>query len=253
MVDESELRKLFAESEAPNRLDTGRIIARSRARRVPRVVGAAAIGTLAVAGIGVLGVQTLSLPPTTSSVMDQSAEGGDAGAAPESFETLIKRAPADRINLCAGPVMSPVPSYSGLSLDVVFPETAAIGTPVAGTVILTNGTAAVVTGTTTAEPAITLSRDGIVMWHSNGPVDASAVAVQLAPGESLEYPASFEPVQCDVVDDERESFRTTLPAVPAGQYEVSAAIDFAPDPSMPQPESPGLDLVMAPAEPVRLE
>ncbi|MCU1440018.1 MAG: hypothetical protein JWP85_1015 [Rhodoglobus sp.] len=254
MPTESDLRGMFESADAPNALDADRIIARSRMRRLPRVVGAATIGTLAIAGFGVLGVQILSMQqqPMTASTLDQSAEDS-GGAAPEGTETFVKRAAADEINLCAGPVAESFPSFAGLQLDVAFPEAAPVGGTVAGAATLTNTSAARVTGTTASRPAITLSQNGIVLWHSNGPVDSSAVVVDLEPGESLQYAASFEPVRCDVEDDLAEAFRVDLPPVPAGQYEVSAAIDFTPDPSMPQQEIPGLDLVTGPREPITLQ
>jgi hypothetical protein len=188
----------------------------------------------------------------TASTLDQSAEDS-GGAAPESPEAFMKRAAADELNQCAGPVAETVASFSGLQLDVAFPEAAPVGSTVAGAVTLTNASTAHVTGTTASRPAITLSQNGTVLWHSNGPVDSSAVMVDLDPGQSLQYAASFEPVRCDVQDDLAEAFRADLPAVPPGEYEVSAAIDFAPDPSMPQQQTPGLDLVTAPREPIALE
>jgi hypothetical protein len=56
-----------------------------------------------------------------------------------------------------------------------------------------------------------------------------------------------------VADDEAESFRADLPAVPAGVYDVSAAIDFQPDASMAQQGTPGVDLVTGPLEPITLQ
>jgi hypothetical protein len=254
MPTESDLRDMFESAGAPNRLDAQRIIARSRTRRLPRIVGAATIGTLAVAGFGVLGVQTLAMQqqPMTASTLDQSAEDS-GGAAPESSETFMKRAAADELNQCAGPVAETVPSFSGLQLDVAFPEVAPVGGAVAGSVTLTNSSPARVIGTTASRPAITLSQNGIVLWHSNGAVDFSAVVVDLEPGQSLTYAASFEPVRCEAQDDLAEAFRADLPAVPPGEYELSAAIDFSPDPSMPQQQTQGLDLITGPREPITLQ
>jgi hypothetical protein len=53
------------------------------------------------------------------------------------------------------------------------------------------------------------------------------MAVDLAPGESVEFAASFVPVRCAVVDDEAPRFRDDLPAVPVGDYSLTAALDFA--------------------------
>jgi hypothetical protein len=252
---EDDLRDLFssnspASGKAP--LDAGRIIARSRARRLPQQLAIGAIGTLAVAGIAVVGIQSIVRPPSVS-VMSQTDAAAPSTEGAQPF-AATKRAPADKINLCTGTVAEAAPSFYGLRLDVAFPETAPAGTgAIQGTVHLTNtGTQAVV-GTTAASPAITLSQGGTVLWHSNGPVIDLAVAVDLAPGQSMDYPASFTPVRCDVADDEAESFRSDLPAVPAGEYDLSAAIDFQPDASMAQQGTPGVDLVTGPLEPITLQ
>ena len=250
---EDDLRDMFA-SSAPGGapLDAGRIIARSRARRLPRQLAMGAIGTLAVAGIAVVGIQSM-MPQPQASIMSQtdaaapSAEGGQPFAA-------TKRAPADKLNLCTGTVTEAAPSFYGLRLDVAFPESAPTGTdPVQGTVRLTNTGTQAVMGTTAASPAITLSQGGIVLWHSNGPMTDMAVTVDLAPGQSMDYPASFTPVRCDVADDEAEGFRAGLPAVPAGGYYLSAALDFQPDASMVQQGTQGLDLITGPLAPIRLQ
>jgi hypothetical protein len=86
-----------------------------------------------------------------------------------------------------------------------------------------------VTGYTAASPAITLAQNGVVIWHSNGPMIEMAREVTLAPGESLDYAAAFSPVICGVEDDLGESFRDGLPEAPAGDYQVSAAIDLMGD------------------------
>lgn len=181
-------------------------------------------------------------------------EQGSAAPAEEfSADSMIKRAPAEKLSLCEGTVAEVAPSRYGLRLDVAFPGSApATGAPVAGVVRLTNTSGSRVVGTTGAAPAITVSQGGIVLWHSNGAVDAAAVVVDLAAGQSLEYAASFTPVRCEAEDDARESFRAELPPLATGAYELSAAIDFAPDPSIAV-ESPELDLVTGPRSPIRLD
>lgn len=247
MPDESDLRRLFATTDAPNTLDADRIVAKVRARRLPRQLGAGLIGTLAVAGIGVVGVQSLipqQQSPMSATVQEDSA---GSGAPAEGMDTLVKRAPAEKLNLCGGPLAEVAPSFYSLQVDVAFPATApATGNPVAGVVRLTNLGSTQVTGTTAPTPAVTLSQGGIVLWHSTGPVDSSAIEVDLAPGASLEYPASFTPVRCDIEDDLAQSFRAGLPAVPAGGYELSAAIDFVPGAELVAQDTPGLDLVTGP-------
>jgi hypothetical protein len=239
--DESDLKRLLAGTEAPNTLDVSRIVRRSRARRLPKQLAAGGIGALAVVGITVLGVQTFT-PAGTPITSMEAAPTQDQAAG-----SGIKRAPAERINLCEGPLAEVAPSVYGLRVDATFPESIPAGTaPVPGVVRLTNTSGSRVTGTTAPSPAITLSQDGIVLWHSNGPVDASAVVVDLEPGESLEYAASFVPVRCAVEDDAAESFRADLPAVEPGVYELSAAIDFSPTPSA------DVDLVTGPRSTVTI-
>jgi len=71
-----------------------------------------------------------------------------------------------------------------------------------------------------------------------------AVDVNLAPGESMVYPATFSPVVCGVEDDMGEGFREDLPAVPAGDYQVSALLDLSGDASV--------ELISGPAATVTL-
>jgi hypothetical protein len=136
--------------------------------------------------------------------------------------------PADRINLCGGPLAEVAPNPDGLVLSTAFPESSATGTgAIDGTVTLTNTGTQTVKGTTAASPAITVSQDGVVLWHSNGPMIMLAVVVDLAPGQSMNYRASFTPVRCGVGDDLADGFPDNLPALPAGGYQVSAAIDLS--------------------------
>jgi len=114
-----------------------------------------------------------------------------------------------------------------------------------GIVTMTNEGTETVSGTTASSAAITLSQDGIVLWHSNGPTNMMAAVVDLAPGESMEYAASFVPVVCTVDDDLAESFRDDLPAAPAGEYQVSAAIDLSTDSSA--------ELITGPASTITLD
>lgn len=253
MPDENELRNMFAAADAPstgapNRLDTKRVIARSRARRLPRQLAAGSVGALVLVGVGVLGVQISQFSSPASMT---AGEASDSSA--PMPESAMKRVPADRVNLCEGAVADVAPSQYGLELNAEFPASAPVGTaPVQGMVRLTNTSDREVVGTTAAVPAITLSRDGVVLWHSNGPTILSIVDVDLEPGASLEYPASFVPVRCGVEDDAAEAFRAELPALEAGDYEVSALIDFGPDASM-APQTTELELVGGPRSTISLE
>ena len=247
MPDEDDLRRMLRATDAPNTLDTKRIVARSRGRRLPRQIAAGTLGAFALAGVTVLAVQVTQVAApvtmTAGEAFDQSTTES-APVAPDS--TVIKRAPVDKINLCTGTVSDVAPSQYGLQLEVVSPGEIAAGTaPVAVTVRLTNTSGDRVVGSTAWLPAITLSQGGIVTWHTNGTTDSSYVQINLAPGESIEYTTTFTPVRCDVVDDEGESFRTGLPPAEAGEYALSALIDFTPDASMLGPTTE-LDLVSGP-------
>ena len=246
MPTEDELRNALRGADAPNHLDASRVVARVKARRAPRQAGGILLGALALTGVGVLTVQTLPVTPPvaeTAMVAEDSSAGGAADA---------KRAPAEKLNLCESPVADIVPSASGLELTVEFPDRAAVGAgPIEGLVRMTNTSAERVSGTTAAVPAITVARDGITVWHSNGPMILSLVIVDLGPGESVEYGASFDPVLCTAAD-EADGFPPGLPALEPGTYELSAAIDFAWD--NPPADAPALaDLVTGPRATIVLE
>ena len=238
MATDPNLRDLFR-GDTPKlpTIDTATVIRRSKTRRLPAQVGIGGAFTLAVGGLGIAGLQGLGSTQTASdstfSTADQAPgtrdgiQGMMEGDAPASGD--IKRAPADRINLCGGTLAEVAPSATGLVLTAAFPDSPAGTAPVTGTVTLTNTGTESVAGYTSPTPAVTLSQDGIVLWHSNGPTIMSIQDVMLAPGESLEFAASFTPVVCGVEDDTAEAFRTDLPAVAPGEYQVSAAADVSVD------------------------
>jgi hypothetical protein len=252
MANEPNLHHLFSSAESPTqRIDVASVIRRSKARRLPKQIGAGGVFTLAIGGIGLAGIQGIvSLQSNSTSSAGAPAQPPGAvtdnskGQEATSGDGLIKRAPAEKINLCGGMLAEVAPSQSGLLLTSTFPDAAAGSTAVEGTVTMTNTGSVPVSGYTAGSPAITLSRDGIVLWHSNGPTTMIAREISLAPGESAEYQASFAPVICSTEDDEGESFRSDLPPAPAGEYQVSAAIDLSSD--------GGVDLVTGPLDTVTL-
>ncbi|CAN5609173.1 hypothetical protein BH10ACT7_BH10ACT7_26520 [soil metagenome] len=247
MPSESDLRDFFTSTPAPGGLDAKRIISRSRARRLPKQIGAGAVGSLAVIGFGAVGVQSLQVATPISS-MDQTAE-----APVDTMESAAKRPPVEMVNLCGVPLAEVSPSFYGLQLDMVFPEAAATGTtPIEGAVRLTNTSDIRVVGTTDPVAAVTLSQDDITLWHSTGVMDRSIEMVDLAPGESLEYPATFTPVRCESDFDLEPGSGVELPPVPEGVYELSALIYFSPDASMPQTGTTELDLVSGPRSMITL-
>jgi hypothetical protein len=82
-----------------------------------------------------------------------------------------------------------------------------------------------VTGTTAASPVMTVTQHGTVVWHSNGPTIMLATMVDLAPGRSMDYRASFTPVLCGAGDDKPEGFPDDLPPLRAGDFQVSALLE----------------------------
>jgi len=230
MATDPNIRDLFRADRAPagRSIDIDSVIRRSRRRRLPAQVGVGGVFTLAIGGIGLVGVQGLGSVTQSASTSSESASDSGAGLAVPEQGGDVKRAPADRLNLCGGTLAEVAPSATGLVLTPSFPD-AAGSASVEGTVTLTNTGGASITGYSAASPAITLSQNGIVLWHSNGPMIEMVRDIVLAPGESLEYPASFTPVVCTVDDDLAESFASDLPAVQPGEYQVSAAADVVID------------------------
>lgn len=250
MPTESELRKQFHEDEpggsaGRGAIDVDAVLRRSRARRRPRVVAAAVVSSLAVIGIVVPVSISIAGTRSASSLLDAGAAsaphaaqssggpvhlGGEStnGSDASGSGAAIKRAPADKINLCTGAVATPAPADDGLVLTVAPVDAAASARDIPVTVTLTNTGTQRVTGSLSPFPALTLSRDGIVLWHSNGPVPSLAQEIDLAPGASTTFSTSFQPLVCGVTDDEQEAFREDLPAAGPGSYQVSAAIDMTP-------------------------
>jgi hypothetical protein len=218
------LRHLFDAPMPANPIDVSAVVRRSRARRLPKVLGVTGVSLLAIGGLVVGGLQVGGAVSPASDTYGLAAGSADSTELYSADEMM--KAPADKLNFCAGTVAEMVDEGSGIVLSLAFPDAAAGSASVDGVVTMTNTSAEQWTGYSGAAPAITLSQDGVVLWHTNGPTIQLARDIDLAPGASVEYAASFEPVRCGIEDDAAESFRTTLPAVPAGQYQVSAAIDL---------------------------
>ena len=226
------LRHLFSAPQPEAAIDVAAVVRGARARRLPKVLGVTGVSVLAIGGIVLGGLQLgggVSPASTAGGASTESLPSEDSGASAEMFSDTVKRAPVEKINLCTARVATLDIVDSGLELSVDFPDAAAGSPRVEGVVTMTNIGADAVAGYTAASPAITLSRDGVVVWHSNGPMVELAREVDLQPGESMQYAASFTPVVCGVEDDLAESFGTDLPAAAPGDYEVSAMIDLMGD------------------------
>jgi hypothetical protein len=226
MFTESDLKRLLGEGEGPpTRLDLGSVIRRSTRRRVARQVALGGATTLAIAGIGVAGITGLrSINETAGSSASVAGDSGKPTTTGRSQEN--DAAPrAESLNRCGEPVAAVTPAASGLTLAVQFPPSADSATEVTGSVTLTNTGTEHIVGSSATSPAVTLSSNGVTLWHSNGPIAAMAAIVDLAPGQSMTYPARFLPVVCSSEDEARPAFRDDLPHVRPGTYQVSAALD----------------------------
>ena len=255
MFTESDLKKMFSETGAAlGQVDLSRVLRRSSHRRIAQQVAVGSATTLAVAGIGVAGFTGIrGLVQSTGSASSAAAPDAnrpEATGGSTATDGGLARAPAEKINLCGGVLSEVAPNAAGLVLTTNFEPGDASADRVSGTVTLTNSGSAHVTGTSAATPTIVLSKDGIVLWHSNGPVAAIGAIVDLAPGASMTYQASFQPVICAVEDDSSVSFRDNLPHVAADAYQVSAALDLSRQNA--DGSFPGTDLVTGPASEVTL-
>lgn len=234
MATESDLRDLLREPEPEGRaaIDLDTVLSRARRRRRPRVVAAQALGSVAVIGALATGV-VVGLPATQPGVLmvaeDSAGGAGDEAASGPAAEDgqLIRTPSAATLQTCSAPV-SDIGGASGLVLTVAPAVAAAGDAGIPIEVTLRNTSETSFTGVTGLEPILTLSRDGIVLWYSNGPRDLAATAVDLAPGEEMVFRATLEPVVCGP-EDSAEGFRDDLPAAEPGAYEVRAALDVVPD------------------------
>lgn len=232
MPSDPDLRRRFREGTQPRgEIDVDAVLRRARARRRPRVVLAGAGSVLAIAAIAVPAALTSSFGGSSGAATVASDElapeaAPDTGLADgDTDDAMAARAPAEKLNLCTAPVAESVPSGRGLVITVAPVAASAGDRDIPITVTLTNAGDERVTGTTGGRPAVTFAGNGITLWHTNGPADLIARVVDLAAGQSMSYPATFEPVVCGTEDDAAEQFRTDLPAAGPGTYTLSAAIE----------------------------
>ena len=256
MSTESDLKKMFSETgPSLGQVDLTRVLRRSSRRRVAQQVAVGSATTLAVAGIGVAGFTGIrTLVPSTGSSSASSTTApeskGDSSPGSTATDGELTRSPAEKINLCGGALSEVVPNVAGLVLATSFGPADASADRVSGTVTLTNSGSEHIIGGSAVSPTIILSKDGIVQWHSNGSMATKGVLVDLAPGASMTYQASFQPVTCAVEDDTNVSFRADLPQVAPGVYQVSATLDLSRQNADGSFLSP--DLVTGPASEVTL-
>lgn len=241
MSSESELREALRSSASipTTGIDTARVVRTARARRMPKQLAFSSLSVLAIAGITTVGITTLpSLQPgpdvaSESGVMATMAQSS-AGSVADGADAKSLGAVQSSSNLCGMPTTSVAPNSAGLALTLEFPDFApADGRRLSGTVVLTNTGTLRVRGTTALQPIVSVSREGITVWHSNSSLNSHGVLIDLDPGQSFSYDAEFTPVECGPEDDEAEQFRDDLPPLGPGVYRVSAELAFIPDAALP--------------------
>ncbi len=225
MRTETDLRDFLRGSESPGAgsLDARAVIARSKRRRLPKQIGMGGLATLAVGGISVIGIQNFApsvAPPQIQA--EDSTMGRDSSAGSSS---AMERAPLDKLNLCGGPRAEVAASDTGLVATAEFPDAPAGRTAIDGAVTVVNSSGASVSATITSAPLITLTRDGIVVWHTTGVSVATVTPITLAAGEATRLGASLTPLECTSDDELGTGFGDELPALPPGRYGISAAIE----------------------------
>jgi len=243
MATESEFRDQLRNhaTEVPSQLDAEFIIRQAKRRRTPRQIAVGSVSALAVVGFTVLGV---SVAPSLMSASTGAADSAAISSAESQFdapEAELESGTSERdgatpgaerslTSRCGTSTPEFVSNELGLELAVTFPREITTGShPVEGTVTLTNTGAFQVHGVILAEPTMTVSRDGLTLWHSAGASPQAAQDVALAAGESQSFPAFFTPVDCSAADDAQLEFPQTLPAITPGAVALIAAIEFRTD------------------------
>jgi hypothetical protein len=228
------MRHLFHETPATS-IDLSAVTRRSRARRLPKVLGIGAAGIIAVGGFGVFGLQAVAGydPGLATAALDSAADDAPVAgaAAPESQANEFsansdegKRRAATNLNQCGAAPIVAAPSARGLGLTMQIPDAVAASERIASTVTLFNSGDSAVVAYTAPYPTITVSRSGIVVWQGTAELDSADIEFTLAPGESRSYHVDFAPGQCTASDD-TTSGGAPLAALPSGTYQVSAALD----------------------------
>lgn len=241
----SNLRHLFGETPASS-IDVSSVIRRSRARRAPRLLGAGAVAVLAIGGLAYGGFSGLSGLGGVSTASDSGGAAPMEDSDSELWSTAddSNAAKITTVGFCGSPTTPLAVIETGLELSVDFPAVAKVGAAsVGGVATLTNTGQEPVVGSTFAAPMITLSRDDTVVWHSFP--NRKPLPLDLDPGESIAFEASFSPAVCGPEDDLNGAMRDELPAVPAGDYEVFAETDVY--------SAAGTTLVRGPSQAITLE
>jgi len=232
MRTETDLRDLLrsVDSSGVDSPDLRTVIARSKRRRLPRQLGMGGAVALAVGGISVVGIQNVASFTAAPHIAaeDSSVDSPDSAGRESGPNMAMERAPLEKLNLCGGPLAEVGAGTTGLVVTAGFPDAAAGATELAGTVTLRNTGPQTMSATMNTAPVVTITRDGVVVWHSTG-LSNEMTRLELAPGGSIGVASSLTPAECARDDELADGLRSGLPPLPAGRYGVSAAVEITPD------------------------
>lgn len=219
MPSESDLRDLLQGSDPEGRaaIDLDAVLTRARRRRRPKVLAAQALGSVAVVGALFTAVVAVQPPQqVTQSVAEEAAGGSAADSAPHVDDTALRMSDALLLNTCGQPVSDLVTADAPiLTVDPV--ATDAGTNPVPVTVVLHGG--AVPGRGVSSSPVLTITRDGIVVGQPTA-IDAIGIEVDLPADGTFVYETTTFAVSCD------PAYVGGLEALPPGDYEIRAAVDF---------------------------
>ncbi|MDI2097445.1 hypothetical protein [Ruicaihuangia caeni] len=220
-------------------LDSSDIARRARARRRPRLVAMTAVCSLALLGVGTVGVQALQQWNGSSTVTDSAAplatdhghgeaemSNGATGAHPAPDDGSAEGASGDASVPAPLRCGDPAPAASAtapVTVAVEAPQAAPGANAVEADVTITNTSSSRITGWTAPLPTLVITDGARVLWHTHGAMIALAVEVDLAPGASHTFTGVFDAVSC--TSDEALESGDTAPLSPGG-YELMASVDL---------------------------
>lgn len=210
MNAEDELRNALRRSvehlpDSPG-LDARAAIARSRARRRPKIGAAAGIGALAGVGILAIAIPAILLPVGAPSGVGGGAPAYDQAEVATADDTAEATTPA----WCGSPLTDALEGEIAAAPDVPLTATLEAGAPRVGTpwparVVMTNESAETVTVSLASEPRALMAADGVVVVESmadssvlgvGGAPSPDGQSATLAPGEFLTIDSAFTVRSC---------------------------------------------------------
>ncbi|WP_353988296.1 hypothetical protein [Ruicaihuangia caeni] len=220
-------------------LDSSDIARRARARRRPRLVAMTAVCSLALLGVGTVGVQALQQWNGSGTVTDSAAplatdHGGEEAEMPNGAAGAHTTPDDGSAEGASGDDSAPAPLRCGdlapvasaaapVAVTVEAPPAAPGANAVEAAVTITNTTSSRITGWTAPLPTLVITDGARVLWHTHGAMIAVAVEVDLVPGASQTFTGVFDAVSC--TSDEALESGDTVP-LPAGRYELVASVDL---------------------------